>query len=96
MNFARLKHLQEFFRKLRKWWDFSHRERYQPGSMTDGAVLLTRHADWDGAVRWRLAGCQGWPTCQIVKKIKRVKLCLRQNSNQGSPDMNKGTNHLGC
>jgi hypothetical protein len=22
MNFGSFKHLQEFFRKLRKWWDF--------------------------------------------------------------------------
>jgi hypothetical protein len=37
MNLTSLEHLQEFFRKLRNWWDFSHRERYQPGSLTNWA-----------------------------------------------------------
>jgi hypothetical protein len=41
-NLTSLEHLQEFFRKLRNWWDFSHRERYQPGSLTGG----TRQAHW--------------------------------------------------
>jgi hypothetical protein len=30
-NLTSLEHLQEFFRKLRKWWDFSHREDTSPG-----------------------------------------------------------------
>jgi hypothetical protein len=25
-NLTSLEHLQEFFRKLRKWWDFSHQK----------------------------------------------------------------------
>jgi hypothetical protein len=49
MNFTSLEHLQEFFRKLRKWWDFSHRERYQPGSLTN----------WAGWPDWIVDCCAG-------------------------------------
>jgi hypothetical protein len=84
-NLTSLEHLQEFFRKLRNWWDFSHRERYQPGSLTGG----TRQAHWM-LTGQRLTG--GTPLSDW--KMNQKGGCFEDRT-QDLRACNQGSNHCG-